>query len=229
MLAIIAFIILLLVFFFLPEGHVADKTISLKPGSITRAFKEVLTEPKFYVFALAGSFSFSGLFVYVAHSPAIFMDHFHLSERWYGGVFALLSVGFIGGSQLNHILTHRFSNRQILKVVLMVQVVLATLFLTGAMNNWYGLTAVIVLLFLLLCCCGITYPNAAALCMAPFSKNAGTASALLGFLQIGIGGLISGTVSMLPFDPITAMAVIMAATVIVALIILLSGKNLLNR
>lgn len=225
MLAAITFIILLAVFFFLPEGHAPDKTISLKPAPIIKGFKEVLTEPRFYVFALAGSFSFSGLFVYVAHSPAIFMDHFHLSEKLYGAVFALLSVGFIGGSQLNHILTRKFSNQQILKTVLMVQAVVALLFLIGSLQEWYGLTAVLVLLFVLLSCCGITYPNAAALCMAPFSKNAGTASALLGFIQIGIGGLISGSVGMLHFDAITSMAIIMASTVIIALAILLYGKK----
>ena len=228
-LAAITFIILVLVFFFLPEGHAPDKTISLKPAPIIKGFKEVLTEPRFYVFALAGTFSFSGLFVYVAHSPAIFMDHFHLSEKLYGGVFALLAVGFIGGSQLNHILTRHFSNRQILKAVLMVQVILAILFLVGSMNSWYGLAAVIVFLFLLLSCCGITYPNAAALCMAPFSKNAGTASALLGFIQIGVGGLISASVSLLPFDPVTAMAVVMASTTLIALGFLISGKNRLSQ
>lgn len=228
-LAAITFIILLLVFFFLPEGHAPDKSISLKPAPIIKGFKEVLTEPRFYVFALAGTFSFSGLFVYVAHSPAIFMDHFHLSEKLYGGVFALLAVGFIGGSQLNHILTRHFSNRRILKTVLMVQAILAILFLMGSMNSWYGLAAVIVFLFLLLSCCGITYPNAAALCMAPFSKNAGTASALLGFIQIGVGGLISASVSLLPFDPVTAMAVVMASTTLVALGFLLSGKKTLSQ
>ncbi len=229
MLAAITLIILLAVFFFLPEGHAPDKSISLKPSPIIKGFKEVLTNPRFYVFALAGSFSFSGLFVYVAHSPAIFMDHFHLSEKLYGGVFALLSVGFIGGSQMNHILTKRFSNQQILKTVLIVQVIIATLFLIGSVKEWYGLTAVIIFLFILLSCCGITYPNAAALCMAPFSKNAGTASSLLGFIQIGIGGLISGSVSMLPFDAVTAMSFVMSSTTIIALIILLSGKTALKR
>ena len=228
-LATIAFLILLVVFFFLPEGHAADNTISLKPVPIINGFKTVLTTPHFYVFALAGTFSFSGLFVYVANSPAIFMDHFHLSEKLYGGVFALLSVGFIGGSQLNHLLTRKFSNQQILKAALSVQAIMAVIFLTGAIQGWYGLTAVLILLFVLLSCCGITYPNAAALCMAPFSSNAGTASALLGFIQIGIGGLISASVSMLPFPVVTAMAIIMAVTVIAALGILLSAKKLLNR
>lgn len=224
-LAVITFLILLAVIFFLPEGHAPDKSISLKPAPIINGFREVLTKPAFYVFALAGSFSFSGLFVYVAHSPAIFMNHFLLSEKMYGGMFALLSVGFIGGSQLNHLLTRRFSSRQILKAVLLIQTSLSLVFLIGAWQNWYGLTAVVVLLFVLLSCCGISYPNAAALCMAPFSRNAGTASALLGFIQIGIGGLISGCVSMLPFGAVMAMAFIMAVTTTVASIIFWIGSN----
>lgn len=226
-LAVITGIILVTVYFFLPEGHAADKSISLKPIPIINGFKAVLTCPRFYIFALAGTFSFSGLFVYVANSPAIFMGHFHLSEKLYGGVFALLSIGFIGGSQLNHFFTKKFSNQQILKSALIVQAMVAILFLVGATQGWYGLTAVIILLFALLSCCGLTYPNAAALCMAPFSKNAGTASALLGFIQIGLGGLISASVGMLPLQAITAMAAIMVATVITALVILISGKNLL--
>lgn len=227
-LAVITFIILLMVIFILPEGHVADKTISLKPMAIIKGFKAVLTEPRFYVFVLAGSFSFSGLFVYVANSPAIFMDHFRLNEKLYGGVFALLSVGFIGGSQLNHLLTKKYANQQILKSILILQAITAVLFLSGAANGWFGLTAVIIFLFVLLSCCGISYPNAAALCLMPFSKNAGSASALLGCIQIGIGGLISASVTMLKADAITAMAIIMAATVFMALLILLSFKKVLN-
>lgn len=224
-LAIIAFFILLCVIFFLPEGHAPDKTISLKPVPIISGFWAVLSNPRFYLYALAGSFSFSGLFVYVAHSPAIFMDHFSLSGKMYGGVFALLSVGFIGSSQLNHILTNHFKNEQILVATVIIQLLTAILFLTGAWQNWYGLVAVIVFLFAILSCAGIVYPNAAALCMAPFAKNAGTASALLGCIQIGIGGLISAATGWLPFNPVLTMAFITASTVMIAMIILWAGRK----
>jgi DHA1 family bicyclomycin/chloramphenicol resistance-like MFS transporter len=224
-LALIALIMLLVVFFFLPEGHEPDKTISLKPKPIIHGFKVILFEPRFYVFALAGTFSFSGLFVYVADSPAIFMDYFHLSAKAYGGVFALLSVGFIGGSQLNHIMTRKFKSAAILKTTVIGQVVLATLFLLGSFNAWYGLGAVIAFLLVLLFCAGLTYPNAAALALAPFSNNAGTASALLGFIQIGIGGLISSGVGMLHLKGSLTISLIMTVTSAIALLILLAGRS----
>jgi len=122
-LAFIVLIILLQTFFFLPEGHAPDATISLKPAPIIKGFREILTRRQFYIYALAGTFSFAGLFVYVAGSPAIFMESFHLSARAYGGVFAFLSIGFIGGSQLNHLLSRRWTNEEIFKTTVMVQVV----------------------------------------------------------------------------------------------------------
>ncbi len=224
-LAIITFIILLAVIFFLPEGHIPDKSISLKPRPIINGFIEVLTEPKFYIFALAGTFSFSGLFVYVAHSPAIFMNHFYLSGKIYGAVFAMLATGFIGSSQLNHLLTKRYKNEQILTGAIVVQLIAAILFIVGAWQQWYGIISVIFFLFVILSCAGIVYPNAAALCMAPFAKNAGSASALLGFSQIGVGGLISACAGMLPFNPVLSMAVITFSTVLVAVVILYAGKR----
>ena len=223
LLAVIVAIILAIIIFFLPEGHQPDKTISLKPAPIINGFKEVLLTKQFYVYALAGTFSFAGLFVYVAGSPAIFMDGFHVSAKVYGGIFALLSVGFIGGSQLNHILSRHWSGAQIFKTVVIVQVCAALIYFIGVYYNWYGLTGNLICLFIILACTGLTYPNAAAIAMAPFSKNAGTASALLGFLQLGIGGLISSGAGILHLKGSLATSITMMVSTILALTVLLTG------
>jgi len=132
MLAIIVVIILVIIIFFLPEGHHPDTSVSLKPQPIIKGFAEILVKRQFYVYALAGTFSFAGLFVYVAGSPAIFMEGFHVSAKTYGGIFALLSVGFIGGSQLNHVLSRRWSNEEIFKMALVIQVLAASIYFIGA-------------------------------------------------------------------------------------------------
>lgn len=224
LLSVIVFIMTLVTIFLLPEGHAPDTSVSLKPRPILTGFRDILLEKKFYIFALAGTFSFAGLFVYVAGSPAIFMDGFHLGAKAYGLVFALLSVGFIGGSQMNHLLTRKYRNEQVFKTVLMLQVATSALFLAGVLNNWYGLTAHLIFLFILLACAGITYPNAAAIALSPFSKNAGSAAALLGFIQIGIGGLISSGIGMLNTKGSFSTALIMALASAIALVILLAGK-----
>ncbi len=161
LLAMIALLMLLVVFLFLPEGHTPDVSVSLKPKPILNSFKIILLEPRFYIFALAGSFSFAGLFVYVAGSPAIFMETFQVNAKLYGAIFAILSVGFIGGSQLNHLLARRYSNEEIFKTVVIMQVIVGIFFLIGELNSRYGLIATIGFLFVLLIFAGLTYPNAA--------------------------------------------------------------------
>jgi DHA1 family bicyclomycin/chloramphenicol resistance-like MFS transporter len=229
LLALIVLIIQAVIFFFLPEGHPPDTSVSLKPEPIIKGFKDILLKRRFCVYALAGTFSFAGLFVYVAGSPAIFMEGFHVSARVYGGIFALLSVGFIGGSQLNHLLSRRWSSEKIFETAVIVQVAAAMIFFVGVYNEWYGLMADIVCLFILLLCTGLTYPNAAAIAMAPFSKNAGSASALLGFIQIGIGGLISSGAGILHFKGSLSTAITMAVSSVLALIILLAGRTGIDR
>jgi DHA1 family bicyclomycin/chloramphenicol resistance-like MFS transporter len=224
-LSVIAFAVLLLVFFFLPEGHQADTSISLKPAPIIKSFKDIIKEKQFYIFSLAGSFAFCGLFVYVSSSPAIFMDTFHVSKKIYGGIFALLSVGFIGGSQLNHLLSRKFSNQQVFKGTLTAQFFLGLVFFVAVFNNWFGLWLTIIFLFVLLFCAGLGYPNAAALALAPFKKNAGTASALLGFIQIGTGALISAGAGLLLLPGALPTAICIAFSSTTALAILLIGKT----
>lgn len=224
-LASIAFIILVVVFFFLPRPQKPDTSISLRPKPILIGFKTILVLPQFYIFSLAGTFCFSGLFVYVAGSPAIFMDGFHVSPKAYGGIFALLSVGFIGVSQMNHLLTKKYKSEEILRVTSLIQTIASILFFIGVLNGWYGLIANIVFLFIILACAGLIYPNAAAIALAPFEKNAGTAAALLGFIQIGVGGLISSGVGFLHQKGSFPTSLIMAITSAIGLIILFSGRN----
>ncbi len=221
----ITIVVLALVFFFLPPGAPPDKTISLHPKPILRVFKQIMLEPRFYVFVLAGTFSFSGLFIYVAGSPLIFMGYFHLTAGQYGGVFALLSVGFIGGSQLNHLLARRYSNEQIFKTILLVQLVASTLFAISVLNGWLHLTGHLVFLFVILLCTGLGFPNAAAEALAPFAKNAGSASALLGFIQIGIGGIVSSAVGLMHSAGSGPTALSMAATAAIAVLLFRLGQQ----
>lgn len=224
-LAIIVFIVLLVTIWFLPEGHQPDPSVSLLPADIISGFKSILQNRKFIVYALAGTFSFAGLFVYVAGSPAIFMDGFKMSAKMYGAVFAFLSVGFIGGSQLNHLLNKSFSNEQVFSAGVLVQVTAAIVFFTGVYQGWWGLAATLAFLFVLLSCAGLTYPNAAAIALSPFTTTAGSASAVLGCIQIGIGGLISSGAGLLPMKGSMPTALTMLLSSAIGLLILTVGKK----
>lgn len=224
-LAIIASVILALTFFLLPEGHQPDHSVSLKPKPILLGFWNILKDPQFLTYTLAGAFSFAGLFTYVAGSPIIFMDGFHVTTRAFGIIFAVLVMGFIGGNQLNVLLLRRYSSQQIFLTALLLQVAIGIVFLAGMLDHLLGLPATLVLFFVFLSCIGLTYPNAAALGLAPFSRDAGRASALLGFLQTGTGALISMSIGILGAK---AVIPLLSITALIALAMLLVGRPLIK-
>lgn len=216
---------LVLAHFVLPQQYQPDSTSKLNLKSIVLGYKDILKVRQFSIYTFAGSFSFAGLFVYIAGSPTMFMEGFKVSAQVYGIIFAILAVGMIGGGQLNLLLTKKFKSPQIFKVALFFQVVMGVIFFVGVFNNWLILIPTVIILFLLLLCAGITYPNAAALALEPFEKNAGAASALLGFLQLGVGSFASAGVGMLNVSGSLPTAAVMCISSLIGLIIVLSKRE----
>ncbi len=209
----------------LPDTHKPDRSISLKPKPIINSFIAIVKVPQFYTYALTGSVAFSGLFTYVAASPILFMDILKVNAETYGWIFAFMSLSFIGSSQLNSILLRRFSSEQMIFWVLVVQIIVSILFLALALNGILGLYSTIAMLFVFLGCLGISNPNTAGLTLAPFAKNAGSASALMGAIQLGFGALASFAVGVFVKNSMVPMVVIITSTTIIAFIILVIGKR----
>jgi MFS transporter, DHA1 family, multidrug resistance protein len=221
-LASIAFAILAVTFFLLPEGHRPDRSVSLRPGPILRGFWSIFRTPQFVTYTLAGAFSFAGLFSFVSGSPEIFMDGFHMSTKAFGLTFAGLVMGFIGGNNVNVFLLRRFTSQQIFLAALAMQVFVGAIFFLGLRAHLIDLRGTLVLFFIFLSCIGFTYPNGAAIGLAPFARDAGRASALLGFLQTGIGAFISMGIGLLGVQSVIAL---MGGTAAAALAILLVGRR----
>jgi len=224
-LAITVAIILGVTCFFLPEGHKPDPTVSLRPGTILSTYMSIMKHPQFFTYSLSGAFSFASLFVYVAGSPIVFMEHFKVGAQTYGMIFALLSVGFIGGNQLNIFLAKKFQNERIFRFALVWQIVIGFVFLLGTARGWYGLNATVGMFFASLCCLGLTYPNASALALAPFTRNVGSAAALIGFLQIGVAALAACGVGIANSSSNVPIIALLASAPVVAWFILIIGTR----
>ncbi|WP_317048741.1 multidrug effflux MFS transporter [Hymenobacter sediminis] len=222
-------LMLLASIFWLPESYQPDPTYSLHPKPILTTFWSVLREPQFFTYALTGAMTFGGLLAYVSGSPLVFMDIFGVSEKTYGWIFALLSVGFIGSSQVNSWVLRYYRSEQIVLVAMACQSVIGLVFLLGTWLGWFGVVGTVVMLFLFLCCLGYANPNASALSIAPFSKNAGSAAALMGATQMGVGALASFGVSMFNTRTAVPMVAIMASTALLALLIQVIGRQIIGQ
>ncbi|MBZ5857329.1 multidrug effflux MFS transporter [Flavihumibacter profundi] len=207
MLIAVALIILAGIYFLLPESRKPDPNYSLKPKPIIDSFMGIIRHPQFYTYAFTGAIASAGLYAYISGSPHVFMEIFHVSERQYGWIFALIAMGLIGSAQINTVLLRNYKSEQIIKAALSTQCIIGLILAGTTYSGWSDLFVTIFLIFIYLCCQGFIFPNSSALSLAPFGHNAGSASALLGAIQMFIGAGASAMVSFLQnyFSPMTAV------------------------
>ncbi len=226
MLIIVALIILAGVYFLLPESRMPNPAFSLRPIPIFRNFIDIIRHSQFYTYALTGAISAAGLYAYISGSPHVFIEIFKVSEQQYGWIFALIAMGLIGASQINTVLLKNYASEQIIKIALRTQVIIGIILAGITYLGWGDLFVTIFLIFLFLCCQGFIFPNSSALSLAPFGHNAGSASALLGAIQMFIGAGASALVSFLQnyFSP---MAAVMAFCTMSALSVFTLGRKII--
>ena len=228
-LTIIGALILAGVHFILPESRAPDPNFSLKPKPIIKNFFFVFTQPQFYTYAFTGAIAGSGLYAYIAGSPYVFMELFKVTGQQYGWIFAFNAFGLIGSSQLNSFLLKKgFKSENIIIGALICQAITGIIFFTAVLNGWLGVLSTVALIFVFLSCQGYVFPNASALALAPFAKTAGSASALMGTFQMGLGALASAMVSWLSNRTAMPMAGMMAGCAFTSFCFLMLGHRIIR-
>jgi DHA1 family bicyclomycin/chloramphenicol resistance-like MFS transporter len=190
-----------------------------------RAYAGLLTDRTFLALVLVTALAMSALFAYVAGSSFVLQDQFGLSEQQFGMVFALNAVALIGASQVNVRLLDRWTPAEILQASLVVAVASSAVLVLLALTDVGGLPGLLVPLFVVLGAVGLAGPNAPALALALHGESAGTAAALLGAIQFGLGALTAPVVGGLGNDNV-AMALVMLGGSVLAAVVLVAGVRL---
>ena len=144
---------------------------------------------------VAGALAQCVLFAYIAGAPFLYMQVLGLSPAGFAAMFGLNSLGLIAASQINRALLTRETAGVVLSRALVVQIGAAALFAVLAWTMIPGLVRLAGPVWLVVLLLGFVLPNTTALALAPFDRDAGTASALLGSLQYGTSGLATLVVS----------------------------------
>ncbi|MFC5407823.1 multidrug effflux MFS transporter [Larkinella bovis] len=227
-LAGITALIIIAIYFVLPDGKKPDPSLSLRPRAVVSNYLTVMKQPQFLTYSLVAGIATSAPFAYIAGSPDVFMNIYHLSEQQYGWIFAFLSIAIIAPSQLNHILLKRFQSEQIIFTTLVLQSIVGILMLAGTWAGWFGPYGLIAVLFVFLLGQSLTGPNASALSLAPFTRHAGSAAALMGSFRMGFGALVSASVSIFHNRTAIPMVGMMTLCVVTGLVGLLLGQRVIH-
>lgn len=224
-LTILSLLILFMVKYFLPHSKDPDIHVSLKPKNVLKDYLTVFKEPAFLTYSLAGAFAFSGMFSYLSGSPFVYMEYFNLTETEYGWIFGLNAFGFIMCSQINRIWLKRRNSEEIVLRTLIIQTFVALLLVGYTTFTQPAAFPTFALIMIYLGSLGFIIPNTSALSLQPFITHAGSASALLGSIQMVTGAISSALVSSLHNETSLPMTSIMAMGSAIGLVILISTST----
>src|SRR5690606_3245645 len=220
-LAVITALILVVVCFSLPESQSPNPEISLLPKPIITSYWAVFTTRQFFTYAFAGGLASSGLYAYLAGSPYVMLTLFGVTEKQYGFIFALIASALIAASQLNRRVLNHHSSEKVARIALMVQSAAGIILTICCVMGTINLFVMVAIIFVFLGAQGFVFPNTSALALSPFNRLAGSASALLGSLQMACGALSSALVSYFHNGTAIPMATVMAGCAGLSLLITL--------
>ena len=196
-LLILGIICLLTVTFYLPETKA--KTVKEK-SNLLREFKQILKVKTFVKYTLIGSLTYSILMIYLANAPYLIMEYGKLSSQYFSYIFAFNAVGLMIGAWLsNSVFSRWLSVRQTIKITILGAFILSTIFLIMCFSK-QSIQLILIPLFFLVLTLGILFPTTTKLALEPFHENSGSASALLGTLQLVVTFCISALTNIIPVD-----------------------------
>ncbi|MET7804659.1 multidrug effflux MFS transporter [Micromonospora chersina] len=190
-------------------------------AAVGRDYRALLRDRTFVGLVLVAGLAMAALFAYVAGSSFVFQERYGLDEQQFGLAFGAGAVGLITATQLNVRLLRRYTPQRILVTALAVGTAAGLVLLSFAATGVGGLAAVLASLWVVLAAAGLAMPNAPALALSRHGEAAGTAAALLGAVQFGVGALAAPLVGVLGTGSV-AMAAVVAGGMAVALVVLLT-------
>ena len=213
--------LLLLAALALPETLPASHRRPLKVRSIAATYVEVIRDVRFVMLVLVAALAMSGLFAYIAGASFVLQGHYGLDQQAFALVFGAGAVALIGATQFNVVLLRRFAPQSIVVWALVAASLAGVVFVGLSYEHIGGLPGFVVPIWAILAAMGLVIPNAPAVALSRHPDAAGTAAALLGAAQFGLGAAVAPLVGVLGNNEI-ALALVMTAGMVIALLALLA-------
>jgi len=204
----------------LPETLPPERRQSSGVVGTLRGYRSLFRDRAYVGLVLVAGLTMAGLFSYVSGSAFVYQGEFGLDEQQFGLLFGAGAFWLIAATQANPLLLRRFSPQQLLVAGTVAGAAGGAALVMLAGTGTGGLPAVVVSLWVVLFACGLALPNAPALALSRHGEAAGTAAALLGAVQFGVGAVVSPVVGLLGNDAVAiGLVVVTALTLAIAVLV----------
>lgn len=189
-------------------------------GSASRDYLGLLHNRLFIMPALGVGMAIGALFTFFATSPAILMDGLGLTPLGLGWFFSATVFVVFGAGLAAPKLALRWGTRAVAIAGAVIALAGGIVLLGGAASLTHFSASLTIFLFGI----GLVNPLGTAMTMLPFGERAGAASALLGFLQMGIATIAVSVAAMLEWPVYLSLAGMLVTCMGVSLAALLLAR-----
>ena len=193
----------------LPETLPSDRRTRLGPGAQIARYVMILREKTFLTHAIMGGCSTFAMFAYLSGCSPVFEDGFGLNPSEFALIFGLCAVALVCCSQLNARLLPRFGLSRMLTVIARISFCGTIVLVVLAFSGVHVLWAIVAPLVVVIGCQGFNNANATAGALFRHAGHAGSASALMGTFQFGLGASSGVLVGLLTDGTPRGMAAMM--------------------
>lgn len=186
----IGLLMFIAVLFFLPETLPIEKRAQGGILAVVSTFGRLMKDPVFMGIALTQAFISSSMFAYIAGSPFVLQNMYHVTPQQFSLFFALNGLGIIIAAQITARLANKYQEIQLLLVGILISFSGSILLLIVIWQQ-LSLTMMAIALLLVVSSLGMVSTTAFSLGMEAQGDAAGSASAFLGLLPFLGGGLVS--------------------------------------
>lgn len=227
-LAAVAAVLLVIAVFTLEESLPGELRRPGGVGAAARSYGALLRNPVFVGLALLSGFTMASLFTYISSATFVFQDGYGLSAVQFAIIFAAGGLTFTAGTQLNGLLLGRVAPEAILRsAVLSALVITGALVVTSVLG--LGVWPLIVLLVANMLSIGMLLPAVSAIALDRNPDRAGSAAALIGATQFGIGAATAPITGLFAEGSAVAMASVMFVATVLVVGILFAVRPALRR
>ncbi len=198
----------------LPETNRWKSPDATRPGHLLATYLGLLRHRSYIGYVLVTACTYAGIFSFISGSAFVLIGLLGLSPDVYGFCFAAIVVGYMAGTFLSGRLTLALGLERMVQLGTAVQVAGGAAGLGLLLLDGVTLAGIVLPVVVFMLGTGLAMPNAQAGAIGPFPRAAGSASALLGFFQMGLAALVGIAVGHGSGESAFAM---MAAIALVAL------------
>ncbi|GGC65818.1 Bcr/CflA family multidrug efflux MFS transporter [Marinobacter halophilus] len=202
----------------IPEPLRPDNRQPFRLCQLMRNYRRIGTDMTFIGYTLTSAAIYGGLFAFLSGSAFVLIDVLGVAPEHFGLYTAITAVGYLLGNIASIRLARHLQPDQILLYGLATTLIAGAIMALLAYQNIHNPWAVVLPQALFMAGTGMVLPQTMAGALANFPTMAGSASALLGFLQMTAAAIAGALVGILHDGTPLVMAVIITVCATLGLI-----------